>query len=66
VGIVGFVLNSLLSAILIGCCTWPLYVILLVYYGIKAYQGEAIQIPLITDWVKNQGWSQIKYWGNPS
>jgi hypothetical protein len=29
----------------------------LIYYGIKAYKGEVIQIPVITDWVKSQGWA---------
>jgi hypothetical protein len=41
-GITGFVVNSLLSAVLIGCITWPLYLVLLTYYGVKAYHGEKI------------------------
>ncbi|MEE9216008.1 MAG: DUF4870 domain-containing protein [Anaerolineales bacterium] len=28
-----------------------------VYWGIKAYQGEHVNIPVITDFVKNQGWA---------
>jgi len=28
-----------------------------VYWGIKAYQGEHVNIPVITDLVKNQGWA---------
>ena len=28
-----------------------------VYWGIKAYQGEYVNIPVITDLVKNQGWA---------
>ena len=28
-----------------------------VYWGIKAYQGEHVNIPVITDFSKNQGWA---------
>lgn len=28
-----------------------------VYWGIKAYQGEYVSIPLVTDFVKGQGWA---------
>ncbi len=55
-GITGFGVNSLLSAVLIGCITWPLYLVLLTYYGDKAYHGEMIQIPVISNWVTSKGW----------
>ena len=55
-GVLGYVVNGLLSAVLIGCITWPLYIVLLVYYGVKAYRGEYIRIPVISDWVKSRGW----------
>lgn len=28
-----------------------------VYWGIKAYQGEHVRIPVITDFARNQGWA---------
>ena len=28
-----------------------------VYWGIKAYQGEYVNIPVITNFVKGQGWA---------
>lgn len=28
-----------------------------VYWGIKAYQGEMVTIPFVTEFVKNQGWA---------
>ena len=28
-----------------------------VYWGIKAYQGEYVNIPVVTNLVKNQGWA---------
>ena len=55
-GITGFVVNGLLSVVLIGCFTWPLYLVLLTYYGVKAYHGEKIQVPVISDWVTSRGW----------
>jgi uncharacterized membrane protein len=29
----------------------------MIYLGIQAYQGQSVTIPLITDFVKNQGWA---------
>jgi uncharacterized membrane protein len=55
-GIIGFVVNSMLSPVLVGCITWPLYLVLLTYYGVKAYHGEKIQIPVISVWVTGRGW----------
>jgi uncharacterized membrane protein len=28
-----------------------------VYWGIRAYQGDYVSIPLVTDFVKRQGWA---------
>jgi uncharacterized protein len=55
-GVIGFVVDSLLVAVFVGCITWPLYLVLLVYYGVKAYRGEKVRIPVISDWVSSQGW----------
>ena len=30
-----------------------------IYLGIKAYQGEWVVVPVITDFVQNQGWASI-------
>jgi uncharacterized protein len=56
-GIAGLVINTVLSFIFIGCLTSVLYLILVIYYGVKAYKGEYITIPVITNWVKSQGWA---------
>lgn len=56
-GIVLWVINFLLSFILIGICTSILTLVLLIYYGVKAYRGEIIEIPVVTNFVKNQGWA---------
>ncbi len=51
-----FVIEFVLSAILIGVCVVPIYIIALIYYAIKAYQGELVVIPWLTDFMKKQGW----------
>jgi uncharacterized protein len=55
-GVVFYVIVTITSFFFIGICIWPLGLIALIYWGIKAYQGEMITIPVITDFVKNQGW----------
>jgi uncharacterized membrane protein len=42
--------------ILIGVCLSPLVLIYSIYLAVKAYQGDYIVIPILTDFVKNQGW----------
>ncbi|RME48048.1 MAG: hypothetical protein D6796_06845, partial [Caldilineae bacterium] len=42
------------------CVTGILALLLLLaqlYWAYKAYQGEEVVIPVITDFVKNQGWA---------
>jgi uncharacterized membrane protein len=36
-----------------GSVVW----IVMLYWAYKAYQGEYIEIPVITEFVKNQGWA---------
>lgn len=45
----------LITAGTIGCgsVVW----IVMLYWAYKAYQGEYIEIPVITEFVKNQGWA---------
>lgn len=56
-GVVFYVLVSILSAFLIGLCLWPIGFLLQLYWAYKAYQGEYVSIPVITNFVKNQGWA---------
>jgi hypothetical protein len=37
-------------------CVAPFLWLALLYPAIKAYQGEWVQIPWLTDFCKNQGW----------
>ncbi|MFC1936535.1 hypothetical protein ACFLYP_02585 [Chloroflexota bacterium] len=43
------------AGVTVGCGT-ILWIVFL-YWAYKAYQGEYIEIPLISDFVKNQGWA---------
>ncbi len=56
-GIVLVVVASILALIPIVGCFSPLIYILLIVYALKAYRGEYVNIPVITNFVKNQGWA---------
>jgi uncharacterized membrane protein len=57
-GVVLWVINGILTPILgIGCITSIITLVLVIYYGIQAYNGKYITIPVVTDFVKNQGWA---------
>ncbi len=56
VGVVGYVISGVLSFIVVGCVLWVLVLIYQIYLAIKAYQGEWVTVPGITDFCKNQGW----------
>ena len=53
-GIIG---SILVPVFLIGGCVLPLCWILSIYWGIQAYNGKYVNIPVITDFVKNQHWA---------
>lgn len=39
-----------------GLCV-PLLWLVFLYWAYKAYQGEMVEIPVISNFVKNQGWA---------
>jgi len=44
---------------ILGVCLWIIFllpVVPVILYGIKAYQGEWVVIPVVTDFIKKQGW----------
>jgi uncharacterized membrane protein len=44
---------------LLGVCLWIVFllpIVPMILYGIKAYQGEWVVIPVLTDFMKKQGW----------
>jgi uncharacterized membrane protein len=58
-GVVVFVLGSVLALFTLGfgSCLIPLFWILSIYWGIQAYQGKYVTIPVITNFVNKQGWA---------
>ncbi len=56
-GVAFYVIVTITSFFVIGLCIWPLGFLLELYWAYKAYQGELVNIPVITDFVHNQGWA---------
>ncbi len=57
VGIINVVIGVALSWTLILACVPLLIWFACIYWGIQAYGGKYVNIPVITNWVKNQGWA---------
>ncbi|MCB8983711.1 MAG: hypothetical protein H6659_07810 [Ardenticatenaceae bacterium] len=55
-GLVNVVVGTILSTFLCGIPSLLLWLIGC-YWGWQAYQGQMVTIPVITDFVKNQGWA---------
>ena len=53
VSIVLGIVVMITSAACIGVLVW----FYAVYLGIKSYQGELVEVPIISDFVRNQGWA---------
>jgi uncharacterized membrane protein len=53
--VVGIV-SGILAAIIIGVCTYLAGIIYMLYIGYKAYQGESVPVPFLSDFIKKQGW----------
>jgi uncharacterized membrane protein len=55
-GVILFVLTFILSFVFIGVCVGLVGLGVQIYLGIKAYQGEMFELPVITNFAKQQGW----------
>ncbi len=51
--ILGIIYLVLLPLFGCGAIIW----LIMLYFAYKAYQGEMVQVPVITDFIKNQGWA---------
>jgi uncharacterized membrane protein len=51
--ILGIIYMVLLPLFGCGAIVW----LIMLYFAYKAYQGEMVQVPVITDFIKNQGWA---------
>jgi uncharacterized protein len=57
-GLILYVLSSVLvPALGFGFCLGGLGIIVNIYWGIQAYNGKMVEIPVITNFVKQQGWA---------
>jgi uncharacterized protein len=54
-GIVMAVVVPIIAVPTLGCGS--LVWLIMLYWAYKAYQGEMINIPVVSDFVKNQGWA---------
>jgi len=41
-------------------CVYPLVWFYCIYLGIRAYQGQKVEVPLISDWIEQQGWAKAE------
>lgn len=56
-GVVSILISFVLGAtIILACVAWVAWIPQLIW-AYQAYQGKSITIPVITDFVKNQGWA---------
>jgi uncharacterized protein len=58
-GVVSYLIVIILGVFTlgIGSCLAIVPVIFNIIWGIKAYKGEYVTIPVLTDFVKKQGWA---------
>jgi uncharacterized membrane protein len=55
--VINGVVAGVLSFVIIGVCTGIAGAVYMLYVGYKAYQGESVKVPVVTDFIKNQGWA---------
>lgn len=58
-GVVSIVGGGVLSIVLPFLCGIPglLFWLVSIYWGWQAYQGKMVEIPVISEFVRNQGWA---------
>jgi uncharacterized membrane protein len=55
-GVLNVILSVTISPFLCGIPSIAMWLVAL-YWGYQAYQGQAVTIPVLTDFVKKQGWA---------
>ncbi len=55
-GVIGYVLSAVLSAVLIGCFIGLALLVYAIFLGIQSYQGKWVKVPVVTDFCVGQGW----------
>jgi len=54
-GVVLWIVLPIIATLTLGCGAILGFVVF--YWAYKAYQGEYVSIPLLTDFIKKQGWA---------
>ena len=54
--VVNGVVAGVLSFVIVGICTGLAGAAYMLYIGYKAYQGETVTVPFVTEFIKSQGW----------
>jgi uncharacterized membrane protein len=57
IGVINLVVGTALSFTVILACVPLILWFVCIYWGYQAYQGKYVTIPVVTDFVKNQGWA---------
>lgn len=57
VGVINAIISVPLAATLVLSCVPLLVWIIMIYWGIQAYQGNSVEIPVVTKFAKDQGWA---------
>lgn len=57
VGVLNLVVGTALGFTVVLACVPLLVWFVCIYWGIQAYNGKQVNIPVITDFVKKQGWA---------
>lgn len=55
-GLVMAVLYIVLGWVFVGVCLGLVLYIYMIYVGVKAYQGETLSVPVVTDMIKKNNW----------
>jgi uncharacterized protein len=55
-GVAMIIVIVILQIIPLVGCIMPLLWLVMLYFGYKAYQGEYLRVPVVSDFIKNQGW----------
>ncbi len=57
VGVINIILSIVLGWTVILACLPLIIWFVCIYWGIQAYGGKMVNIPVVTDFVKKQGWA---------
>jgi uncharacterized membrane protein len=56
-GVIEVILSIVIGWTVVGLCLPAILWIVMIYWGVQAYQGKYVTIPVVTDFCKKQGWA---------